>query len=63
MAVVDLLDTIPESKSELRAPLLAIVPELAETFHAITVRRHFEPPLLTELLRRPESDVLGLPTT
>ena len=41
----------------------AVVPELAETFHAITVRRHFEPPLLTELLRRPESDVLGVPTT
>ena len=26
---------------------------------AITVQRHFEPPLLKELLRRDEADVLG----
>jgi LysR family transcriptional activator of nhaA len=37
----------------------AVVPDLAETFYAITVQRHFEPPLLKDLLRRPEADVLG----
>ena len=38
----------------------AVVPELSETFYAITVRRHFEPPLLKALLKRPEADVLGM---
>jgi LysR family transcriptional activator of nhaA len=37
----------------------AVVPDLYETFYAITVKRHFEPPLLRELLRRPEADVLA----
>lgn len=37
----------------------AVVPDLHETFYAITVRRHFEPPLLQALLARPEADVLG----
>lgn len=36
-----------------------VVPGLIETFYAITVQRHFEPPLLQELLRRDELDVLG----
>ena len=31
MALVDVLDVIPREKSELRAPLLAIIPELAES--------------------------------
>lgn len=31
MALVDMLDVVPEEKAELRAPLLAIVPELAES--------------------------------
>ncbi len=31
MALVDLLDVIPPEKTELRAPLLAIIPELAES--------------------------------
>jgi rhamnogalacturonyl hydrolase YesR len=31
MALVDILDVIPTEKSELRAPLLAIIPELAES--------------------------------
>jgi LysR family transcriptional activator of nhaA len=51
-------------QDELRAGRLveyAVVPELSETFYAITVQRHFEPPLLRELLRRPEADVLGVP--
>mgnify|MGYP001813791708 FL=1 len=30
MALVDILDVIPESKTEIREPLLAIIPELAE---------------------------------
>ena len=37
-----------------------VVPDLIETFYAITVKRHFEPPLLKELLRRDEIDVLGI---
>ncbi len=36
-----------------------VVPDLIENFYAITVKRHFEPPLLKELLRRDEVDVLG----
>jgi LysR family transcriptional activator of nhaA len=36
-----------------------VVPNLYESFYAITVQRHFEPPLLRELLKRPEADVLG----
>lgn len=50
-------------QDELRAGRLveyAVVPELSETFYAITVQRHFEPPLLKELLKRPEADVLGV---
>ncbi len=37
----------------------AVVPHLFESFYAITVQRHFEPPLLKELLQRNEEDVLG----
>ena len=37
-----------------------VVPDLIENFFAITVKRHFEPPLLKELLRRNETDVLGI---
>lgn len=36
-----------------------VVPGLHESFYAITVQRHFEPPLLKELLTRTEADVLG----
>ncbi len=36
-----------------------VVPNLYESFYAITVQRHFEAPLLRELLKRPEADVLG----
>lgn len=36
----------------------AVVPDLYESFYAVTVRRHFEPPLLKLLLKRSESDVL-----
>jgi LysR family transcriptional activator of nhaA len=35
------------------------VPDLHENFYAITVQRRFEPPLLKDLLRRPQADVLG----
>ncbi len=38
----------------------AVVPHLFESFYAITVQRHFEPPLLKELLQRDEVDVLGM---
>lgn len=37
-----------------------VVPQLHENFYAITVQRHFEPPLLKILLKRPESEVLGV---
>ncbi len=36
-----------------------VVPDLVESFYAITVKRHFEPPLLKALLRRDETEVLG----
>ena len=37
----------------------AVVPHLFESFYAITVQRHFEPPLLQALLERDEAAVLG----
>ncbi len=37
-----------------------IVPDLVETFYAITVKRHFEPALLKALLERDQADVLGM---
>jgi len=37
----------------------AVVPHLFESFYAITVQRHFEPPLLKALLQRDEADVLA----
>lgn len=48
-------------QDELRSGALveyAVVPDLQENFYAITVQRHFEPPLLRELLKRPEAEVL-----
>jgi len=36
----------------------ARVPNLHESFYAITVQRHFEPPLVKELLQRSEAEVL-----
>lgn len=36
----------------------AVVPDLQESFYAITVQRHFEPPWLKALLQRPEGEVL-----
>jgi LysR family transcriptional activator of nhaA len=38
----------------------AVLPHLYESFYAITVQRHFEPPLLKALLLRDEADVLGM---
>jgi LysR family transcriptional regulator, transcriptional activator of nhaA len=49
-------------RDELKTGVLvehAVVPDLFENFYAISVPRHFAPPLLRELLARPESDVLG----
>jgi LysR family transcriptional activator of nhaA len=37
----------------------AVLPHLYESFYAITVQRHFEPPLLKALLQRGEAEVLG----
>ncbi|MCU0868005.1 MAG: LysR substrate-binding domain-containing protein [Burkholderiales bacterium] len=36
-----------------------VVPDLHENFYAITVQRHFAPPLLKQLLKRSEAEVLG----
>lgn len=41
---------------------LGVVPDLHENFYAISVQRHFEPPLLAELLRRPGEEVLQAAT-
>ena len=49
-------------QDELRSGRLVnhgVVPDLYENFYAISVRRHFEPPLLKALLQRPEAVVLG----
>ena len=49
-------------QDELRSGRLveyAVVPDLHENFYAISGQRHFEPPLLKTLLKRPEADVLG----
>lgn len=36
-----------------------VVPDLIETFYAISIQRHFEPPLLKTLLQRDATDVLA----
>jgi len=49
-------------RDELQSGLLqeyAVLPHLFESFYAITVQRHFEPPLLKALLQRGEAEVLG----
>ena len=49
-------------QDELRSGKLqeyCVVPQLHENFYAITMQRHFEPPLLKTLLGRPEAEVLG----
>lgn len=49
-------------QDELRAGRLveyAVVPDLYESFFAISVQRRFEPPLLKGLLRQSEAEVLG----
>ncbi len=49
-------------RDELQSGVLqeyAVVPHLFESFYAITVQRHFEPPLLKALLQRDGADVLG----
>lgn len=51
-------------RDELRAGALrelCTVPDLFETFYAITVERQFAHPLLSFLLRRESSDILGMP--
>ena len=49
-------------RDEIRSGALveyAVVPDLFESFYAVTVPRHFAPPLMRELLSRPEAEVLG----
>ena len=49
-------------QDELRSGRLVeygVVPDLHENFYAISVQRHFAPPLLKALLRQSEADVLG----
>ena len=50
-------------RDELRAGVLSeycIVPDLFETFYAITVDRQFAHPLLPVLLKREETDILAM---
>lgn len=37
----------------------SVVPDLHESFYAISVQRHFTPPLLKSLLRQSEAEILG----
>jgi LysR family transcriptional regulator, transcriptional activator of nhaA len=49
-------------QDELRSGRLVeygVVPDLHENFYAISVKRHFEPPLLKALLKQSEAAVLG----
>ena len=49
-------------QDELRSGQLVeygVVPDLHENFYAISVQRHYSPPLLKSLLKRTEADVLG----
>jgi LysR family transcriptional activator of nhaA len=51
-------------QDELRSGVLrelAVVPGLHEQFYAITVKRHFTPPLLKSLLAQGEAEVLAAP--
>jgi len=51
-------------QDELRSGRLVeyvVVPDLYENFYAISVQRHFSPPLLKVLLKQSEADVLGSP--
>jgi LysR family transcriptional regulator, transcriptional activator of nhaA len=51
-------------QDELRSGRLVeygVVPDLHENFYAISVQRHFSPPLLKTLLKQSEADVLGSP--
>ena len=43
----------------LRAMRCSLVPDLYEHFYAISVQRHFSPPMLKVLLKQSEADVLG----
>lgn len=49
-------------QDELRSGILVeycVVPQLYEDFYAITVKRHFQSPILRSLLKRRDEDVLG----
>ena len=49
-------------QDELRSGRLveySVVPDLYESFYAISVQRHFSPPLLKALLKQSEAEVLG----
>ena len=41
---------------------LAVVPDLYENFYGVTVQRRYEPPLIGQLLSRPDAEVLTPPT-
>ncbi len=55
--IADRVDQPPEQAGVLVEH--AVVPDLVENFYAITVPRRFAPPLVRELLARPEKEVLG----
>ena len=39
----------------------AVVPDLHENFYGVTIQRHYESPLIEELLARSESEILHPP--
>ena len=41
---------------------LAVVPDLYENFYGVTVQRRYEPPLVGQLLARPDAEVLRAPS-
>jgi LysR family transcriptional activator of nhaA len=41
---------------------LAVVPDLYENFYGVTIQRHYELPLISQLLNRPDREVLEPPT-
>jgi LysR family transcriptional activator of nhaA len=41
---------------------LAVVPDLYENFYGVTVQRRYEPPLIGQLLARPDAEVLQPPS-
>lgn len=57
-------DADDRCQDELRSGLLVelVVPDLYENFYGVTLQRRYEPPLVNQLLARPDREVLEPPT-